>query len=76
MNFTKINQVKDYIDNILSKSITFKLEEGHKISLSKKMIKDFILLKLMRIKIIQLIYIIIYMQKNAQKPEYISMNSQ
>ena len=41
MNFTKINQVKEYIDNILSKSITFKLEEGHKISLSKKNDKGF-----------------------------------
>ena len=34
MTFTKIAQVKEYIDNILFKSVTFKLEEGHKISTS------------------------------------------
>ena len=34
MTFTKIAQVKEYIENILFKSVTFKLEEGHKISTS------------------------------------------
>ena len=36
ITFTKMEQVKEYIENILFKSITFKLEEGHKISTSTK----------------------------------------
>ena len=32
MFFTNINQVKEYIDNVLLKSATFNLEPGHKIS--------------------------------------------
>ena len=34
MTFTKIEQVHEYIDTVLKKSMTFKLEEGHKISTS------------------------------------------
>ena len=34
ITLTKMDQVKEYIDNVLFKSITFKLEEGHKISTS------------------------------------------
>ena len=34
ITFTKKEQVEEYIKNILFKSITFKLEEGHKISTS------------------------------------------
>ena len=34
MTFTNMEQVKEYIDTILLKSATFKLEEGHKISTS------------------------------------------
>ena len=34
MTFTKMDQVKEYIDNILLKSATFKLDEGHKINIS------------------------------------------
>ena len=34
MTFTKMDQVKEYIDNILLKSVTFKLDEGHKINIS------------------------------------------
>ena len=34
MTFTKMAQVKEYIDNILLKSATFKLDEGHKINVS------------------------------------------
>ena len=34
MTFTKMKQVEEYIENILKRSITFKLEEGHKISTS------------------------------------------
>ena len=34
MAFTTMAQVKEYLDNILFKSITFKLDEGHKISTS------------------------------------------
>ena len=36
MTYTKMEQVEEYIENILSKSITFKLEEGHKISISSE----------------------------------------
>ena len=38
MTFTKMDQVKEYIDNILLKSVTFKLDEGHKISISTEKI--------------------------------------
>ena len=38
MTFTKMSQVKEYVDTILKKSITFKLEEGHKISTSTEKI--------------------------------------
>ncbi len=34
MTFTKMTQVEEYIENVLFRSITFKLEEGHKISTS------------------------------------------
>ena len=34
MTFTRIAQVKEYIENILLKSATFKLDEGHKINIS------------------------------------------
>ena len=34
MTFTRMEQVKEYIDNVLLKSVTFKLEEGHKINIS------------------------------------------
>ena len=34
MTFTKMKQVEEYIENILKRSITFELEEGHKISTS------------------------------------------
>ena len=34
MTFTKIAQVEEYIENILFKSVTFKLDKGHKISTS------------------------------------------
>ena len=34
MTFTTMAQVNEYLDNILFKSITFKLDEGHKISTS------------------------------------------
>ena len=36
MMFTAMEQVNEYLENILFKSITFKLEEGHKISTSNK----------------------------------------
>ena len=39
MTFTKMSQVNEYIETILKKSITFKLEEGHKISTSVEEIK-------------------------------------
>jgi HSP20 family molecular chaperone IbpA len=39
MTFTKMSQVNEYIETILKKSITFKLEEGHKISTSVEDIK-------------------------------------
>ena len=32
MTYTKLEQVEEYIKNVLFKSITFQLEEGHKIS--------------------------------------------
>ena len=38
MTFTKMSQVEEYVDTILKKSITFKLEEGHKISTSTEKI--------------------------------------
>ena len=34
ITLTTMKQVEEYIDNVLFKSITFKLEEGHKISTS------------------------------------------
>ena len=36
MTLTKMNQVKDYIDNNLLKNAAFKLEEGYKISISNE----------------------------------------
>ena len=38
MTFTKMSQVEEYVNTILKKSITFKLEEGHKISTSTEKI--------------------------------------
>ena len=38
MTFTKMSQVEEYVDTILKKSITFKLEEGHKITTSTEKI--------------------------------------
>ena len=38
MTFTKMSQVEEYVDTILKKSITFQLEEGHKISTSTEKI--------------------------------------
>ena len=34
MTITKMEQVNEYVENILKKSVTFELEEGHKISTS------------------------------------------
>ena len=39
MTFTKMDQVKEYVENVLLKSITFKLDEGHKITTSTEKIK-------------------------------------
>ena len=39
ITFTKMEQVQEYVENILFKSITFKLEEGHKISTSTEKVK-------------------------------------
>ena len=34
MTLTKMEQIKEYIDNVLLKSVTFKLDVGHKIAVS------------------------------------------
>ena len=39
MTFTKMSQVNEYVETILKKSITFQLEEGHKINTSTENIK-------------------------------------
>ena len=39
MTFTKMDQVNEYVENVLLKSITFKLDEGHKITTSTEKIK-------------------------------------
>jgi len=59
MTLTKMEQIKEYIDNVLFKSVTFKLDEGHKISVSTEQKKGIYLQKKMKKKIMILEYIIV-----------------